>query len=198
MVTHSVGAMGFVYVLTNKSFPGLVKIGMTTQSSVEKRVRQLSTGVPTPFVVAYQASVPNPNQTERVLHRMFDNCRVVEDREFFRVSVKEVRNAIRQIEVRVAATEDWDEFFHELNFTPSRYQFRIIVAIVILLISVFVYESWEELGVLVFVAAFWLPFFLGGGLNGLFEYVNKQKHKPILTAKRAEIAEKYGIRTDEF
>ena len=182
--------MGFVYVLTNESFPGLVKIGMTTQSSVEKRVRQLSTGVPTPFVVAYKASVPNPKHTERVLHSVFDDCRVTEGREFFRVSVKEVQNVMRQIEVKVAAKEDWDEFFHELDFELSKIQISIIVAVVLILFLVFVYDN--------DIVLFYLIFLVGGGLYALLKYFNKRKHKPKMTVKRAEIAEKYGIRTDEF
>lgn len=39
-----------VYVLTNPSMPGLVKIGKTTQKEVSERMTQLyTTGVPTPF-----------------------------------------------------------------------------------------------------------------------------------------------------
>jgi hypothetical protein len=42
-----------VYVLTNEAMPGLVKIGLTTDS-LESRILQLSsaTGVPLPFKMA--------------------------------------------------------------------------------------------------------------------------------------------------
>src|SRR3954466_7359261 len=45
---------GFVYILINPSLPGLVKIGKTTRSS-ESRAMELSapTGLPTPFIVAF-------------------------------------------------------------------------------------------------------------------------------------------------
>ena len=42
--------MGIVYVLTNESMPGLVKIGMTDDTDPSARMGQLfSTGVPLPF-----------------------------------------------------------------------------------------------------------------------------------------------------
>lgn len=41
---------GIVYVLTNPAMPGLVKIGMTTRSDIDARMKELySTGVPVPF-----------------------------------------------------------------------------------------------------------------------------------------------------
>ena len=42
---------GIVYLLTNPVMPGLVKIGMTTQEDIDKRMKELyTTGVPVPFV----------------------------------------------------------------------------------------------------------------------------------------------------
>ena len=41
---------GIVYLLTNPVMPGLVKIGMTTQEGIDKRMKELyTTGVPIPF-----------------------------------------------------------------------------------------------------------------------------------------------------
>lgn len=41
---------GIVYLLTNPMMPGLVKIGMTTQEDIDKRMKELyTTGVPVPF-----------------------------------------------------------------------------------------------------------------------------------------------------
>ena len=44
---------GYIYILINKSFDGLLKIGSTTLGA-EERARQISasTGVPMPFIVA--------------------------------------------------------------------------------------------------------------------------------------------------
>jgi hypothetical protein len=43
---------GFVYILSNKKMPGLVKIGCTTRPVVERTAELNSmTGVPAPFVL---------------------------------------------------------------------------------------------------------------------------------------------------
>ena len=49
--------MGYVYILVNDSMPGLIKIGKTARNSLA-RAKDLSssTGVPTPFKVAFELS----------------------------------------------------------------------------------------------------------------------------------------------
>lgn len=73
-----------VYVLTNPSMPGIVKIGKTTQSDVEQRMSQLySTGVPLPFKCEYAVEVEDCHKAEQALHIAFDPYRVNPRREFF-------------------------------------------------------------------------------------------------------------------
>lgn len=51
---------GIVYLLTNPCMPGLVKIGMTTQEDIDKRMRELyTTGVPVPFECQFACKVNN-------------------------------------------------------------------------------------------------------------------------------------------
>lgn len=76
--------LGIVYVLTNAKMPGVVKIGLTRNDDVGQRVKQLyTTGVPVPYEVHYSAKVPDCAKLERVLHQVFDDKRVRNDREFF-------------------------------------------------------------------------------------------------------------------
>ncbi|PIY04238.1 MAG: hypothetical protein COZ20_06175 [Gallionellales bacterium CG_4_10_14_3_um_filter_54_96] len=50
------GSSGYVYVLLNQSLPGCVKIGKTTRDTATRAAELSSaTGVPTPFMVAYDA-----------------------------------------------------------------------------------------------------------------------------------------------
>ena len=74
---------GFIYVLVNSSMPGLVKIGKTTRRPSD-RVRELSgvTGVPTPFVVAYEEYFADCDEAETYLHSNLSNSgiRVSESR----------------------------------------------------------------------------------------------------------------------
>ncbi len=89
---------GYVYVLSNPSLEfGMVKIGMTTREDPQVRVDELnrSTSSPTPFVIEHLHPCVRPYDLEKRLHRVFDERRVNNKREFFMVEVHEV---VRQIE----------------------------------------------------------------------------------------------------
>jgi hypothetical protein len=77
---------GYIYVLLNYSMPGLFKIGLTSRSPRD-RVSQLSsaTGVPSPFVLAYDILVPDAARAERQIHEALSarGYRIAENREFF-------------------------------------------------------------------------------------------------------------------
>jgi T5orf172 domain len=81
-------AGGWVYCLSNPHFTGgVVKIGYTSKTTVEERVKELSsTSVPVPFVIEARAWVEDPEQVESDLHDMLDPCRVNMKREFFTIS----------------------------------------------------------------------------------------------------------------
>ena len=79
---------GIVYVLTNPVMPGIVKIGMTERSDIDKRLRELyTTGVPVPFECAYACMVNAKDcaKIEKALHKAFEPDRVNANREFFRI-----------------------------------------------------------------------------------------------------------------
>ncbi len=66
---------GIVYVLTNPVMPGIVKIGMTERSDIDKRLRELyTTGVPVPFECAYACKVDPADcaKIEKALHKAFE------------------------------------------------------------------------------------------------------------------------------
>jgi hypothetical protein len=91
---------GFVYVLVNSSMPGVIKVGKTTRTPSE-RVGELSgvTGVPTPFIVAYEEHFADCDAAEQFLHTKLTEkgLRVSESREFFRAPVSEVVKLIASI-----------------------------------------------------------------------------------------------------
>jgi hypothetical protein len=87
---------GFVYVLLNPSFVDMVKIGLT-EDNAELRARKLwSTGVPTPFIVVYDELVSDCQEVERRLHQRFASSRVHDNREFFRIPVRDAIKALQQ------------------------------------------------------------------------------------------------------
>jgi hypothetical protein len=84
-----------VYVLTNEAMPGLVKVGLTTDT-VEARISHLSShsGVPLPFECYFAAEVQDCSRIEKILHQLFAEFRVNPKREFFRVDPEKVVLAI--------------------------------------------------------------------------------------------------------
>lgn len=84
-----------VYVMTNECMPGIVKIGLTSDS-VESRLTQLSssTAVPLPFECYFAAKVQDSAKLEKKLHQLFTEYRVNPKREFFRVDPEKVVLAI--------------------------------------------------------------------------------------------------------
>ena len=75
--------------------PNLVKIGFTDKTP-DKRAKQVSraTGVPLEFSVAYAFKCFNAHALEIELHRYLKNYRINTDREFFQITVDEVKEAI--------------------------------------------------------------------------------------------------------
>ena len=84
---------GHVYALINPSMPGLVKVGMTTRAP-EERAAELSasTGVPTPFTVAFDIAVSDALEAEKDVHDQLTTLgyRLTDDREFFNAPLKTV------------------------------------------------------------------------------------------------------------
>ena len=77
--------MSFVYILTNESMPGYVKIGMTEKSVTSRMLDLDTTGVPLPFQCYYAARVADHRKVEQALHVAFGGNRVRKSREFFKV-----------------------------------------------------------------------------------------------------------------
>ena len=89
---------GLIYGLTNKYFPGMVKIGATRSLDITKRMAVLGTAVPEPFVCAFAYKVPHDLlfSIEHTLHDTFGYCRM-EGSEFFKVDPAKVDNLLRQL-----------------------------------------------------------------------------------------------------
>ncbi|WP_454741360.1 GIY-YIG nuclease family protein [Cupriavidus necator] len=93
MESEGVHMEGYVYVITNKAMPGLVKVGYTTLSP-EERASQLSgTHSPHPAVVEYSAKVPNAPAVEQETHKRLQAMR--EGKEWFRCSPERAISAIK-------------------------------------------------------------------------------------------------------
>ena len=88
---------GYIYILSNPSMPGILKIGKTERCP-EERISELSsvTGIPTEFVLEYKVHVPDCDIAEKKVHEFLRTFRVSNNREFFKIGVDEVKNIIRE------------------------------------------------------------------------------------------------------
>lgn len=103
--------LGIVYVLTNRVMPGLVKIGMTTRSDIDARMKELyTTGVPVPFDCVYACLVclKDCEKIEKALHKAFEPNRVNANREFFEIKPEQA-TAILELFNKGDVTEEVKE-----------------------------------------------------------------------------------------
>ncbi|MDC0219061.1 GIY-YIG nuclease family protein [Verrucomicrobia bacterium] len=105
-------AKGWVYVFSNKSMPSLVKIGCTSKDP-KGRAKELSqeTGVPSPFVVEYEALTEDYERMEQRAHQRLRSKRPNKNREFFSCTIEEAIIAIK--------SEFGDRIIHE-NYEKER------------------------------------------------------------------------------
>lgn len=93
---------GYVYVLSNPSMPGIVKIGKTNRNP-NLRLRELSsaTGVPTPFKIEGVISTNKPDQAEKMIHQILDGRRMNRRREFFHIPPKQAVKLSKRVAYRI-------------------------------------------------------------------------------------------------
>ncbi|MFQ6758290.1 MAG: hypothetical protein D9V46_07050 [Deltaproteobacteria bacterium] len=84
----------YLYILSNPSMPGLIKIGKTTTSPNQRMSELHSTGVPTAFALELSVEVDDCHVSEQAAHSTLSKFRVANNREFFRISVAEALKAI--------------------------------------------------------------------------------------------------------
>jgi hypothetical protein len=105
-----------VYVLINAAMPGLVKIGVTSQSDIEIRLKQLyTTGVPVPFECYYACRVSSEKKVEENLHFAFSSHRINPNREFFKIEPEKVKAILEMLRVDDVTREVERELENDSN-----------------------------------------------------------------------------------
>jgi hypothetical protein len=102
--TNSIKKPEWVYVLVNKSIPGICKIGMTT-TSVNQRVKEINkaTGVITPWFPVYKYKCINSLILEKAVHEHLGKLgyRVNPKREGFEIDSNMAITVIKEIGERL-------------------------------------------------------------------------------------------------
>lgn len=116
---------GFLYILTNPSMPGLVKVGKTVRDP-RTRVRELSgaTGVPTPFELAHVEAFDDCHAAERRVHAALAaaGIRISSKREFFAATpetVQQVFAAHRRTELARRRTDSLSPLVSRTLYTVA-------------------------------------------------------------------------------
>ena len=88
---------GYIYILSNKSFPNYIKIG-STMKDPRIRAQELSdTSVPFPYEVKFKIMTKNCEILEKEVHSILDKKRVDLEREFFECSVEEAQKTMERV-----------------------------------------------------------------------------------------------------
>ena len=87
-----------VYVLQNEATPGLIKIGITHDEQVDKRLQTLyTTGVPLPFECIWAGEVDDCAEIESLIHNAFSDFRINPKREFFKLKPERVIPLLKKL-----------------------------------------------------------------------------------------------------
>jgi hypothetical protein len=102
---------GWVYVITNEAMPGLVKIGFSRKDPKLRAAELGGTGSPCPYVVEYDALLPQPQEVESRIHLALAHCRIQSQAdtpvgtEWFRCSRDVAVEAIQRLTERTRLLE---------------------------------------------------------------------------------------------
>jgi tetratricopeptide (TPR) repeat protein len=89
------GKKGFVYIMTNDSMPGIIKVGMSTKVPTERAKELEDTGLPMPYVVQYYAFFDDMQQAEKKAHNELSKYHY--NKEFFKTDVGTAINCIENL-----------------------------------------------------------------------------------------------------
>ena len=104
-------AKGLVYILTNPSLDGWIKIGMSTRNDINKRLAELNRPVNIPLSYRAHAiyEVENPEEVEKQIHNLFDQIDEslharetlasgrIRQREFFHISPEKAFSVFKSV-----------------------------------------------------------------------------------------------------
>lgn len=102
---------GFIYILSNPSMKGVLKVGMTTKS-VRERVSELNTtGVPRSFVIEKTFEVDQSflNEVERTAHKILKGQRKHHGKEFFKCDLDTCKAAVEDAIYQVTGSSPSDQ-----------------------------------------------------------------------------------------
>ena len=86
---------GWIYIATNQSLIGIVKIGFSTKDPKIRISEFNNAGLPYEHKLVYSALVENPYEVEKKVHSKLNSIR--ENKEWFRCSLQQAIETIKEI-----------------------------------------------------------------------------------------------------
>ena len=111
---------GFIYVMSNPAMPKLIKIGFTKNAVAIRKNQLYSTGVPSEFVVEFEAEVENCRIAERQIHAHLKHKRF--NKEFFEMSAVEAISEILLLQLPITHHRIRPELDHKVQKTKKTIQ----------------------------------------------------------------------------
>jgi hypothetical protein len=102
---------GWVYVISNRAMPGLVKVGYSTKDPDLRAADLNGTGSPHPYVVEYDMLIEEPYQLEQQTHKYLSHVR--DRKEWFLCSAEEAIAAIQRAANGTAIVENFKRAHRE-------------------------------------------------------------------------------------
>jgi len=90
---------GWVYIISNSAWPGLIKVGYSTNHPNVRAKELKTTGVPTPYKVNFSVIVDNPRALEAKVHKYLRKYH--KDGEWFKCSTEIAKAAIEEVHTGV-------------------------------------------------------------------------------------------------
>lgn len=115
------GSTGYLYVLSTREQPDVLKIGMTDRTP-EQRIKEINsaTGLIYPYSARMIVQLYNAVEIERLVHSELDEFRIRKDREFFRMSFSDAAKCIERVVnengIRARAKGSVKRFFVDRGF----------------------------------------------------------------------------------
>jgi len=101
-------SVGFVYVMSNSSMPGIVKVGKTSRMAEDRAQDLRTTGVALPFDIEFRAATSHIEAVEKEAHAMLASARVSPKREFFRIAPSDAIDTVKDALLSVAGITAWE------------------------------------------------------------------------------------------
>ena len=91
------GFGGYVYILTNKQYPGNCKIGFTTSTPQQRLQKINGAGVVSDWELEHYYKCSRPYDFEQALHLKLSDVRIRNDREFFDIDLSEAIQLVEEM-----------------------------------------------------------------------------------------------------